>query len=191
MKKIVLVVIILGILLLGCSENSKREISEIKDEVVQEIIPPPNYLLNIDIDPKISEEIDSSKIIQELGLNENLKNKIKKILSDANADSDNLSGKPCGDVELKCKWDNVIFIQNRINRTIKSRLEELLLSPFTAFSMGMAIAIGGDEVKSEFKAALLKSCFEYENGNKYTCEEEDGAFEFCSLKCEAEYKNSL
>jgi len=190
MKTFVLIATTLCTLLIGCSENSRKEISEIKDEEVQEIIPPTNYLLNIEIDPNISEEIDSSKIIQRLELSEDLKNKIKKILSDSNADSDNLSRKPCGDVELKCKWDNVIFNQNRINRTIKSRLEELLLSPFTAFSVGMALAVGGEEVKSELETALLKSCSEYENGNKYTCEEEVGASEFCSLKCESEYKNS-
>lgn len=155
---------------------------------------PINELENIEIDPTISEEVDNTPFIQNLGLSEDIKIKIKKILSDPNPDPENKNQTAVSSEYFKCKWcssDFYVATSNYIS--IQSLLREKLFDTSIIFETWMtAMADESGKVDSEnsrknYIKLIEYICNFYEVGNKYTTYDVKPS-EFCSEKCKTEYK---
>ena len=193
MKSFIIIGFIMYLTLISCNQNSNgnnqlnNDLSNLIGKNDQSTAV--NYFSNIKIKKEISDEVDSSKVFRIFGLSEDVKTKIKKILSDPNPDPDNKSGTACGEVEKKCKWCSNTFTQNKKTITAQETLK-LYLSGFYELWVGMTQVLMPEEKKTEERNRIEQICNNFQNGDKYICEVIDNESEFCSLKCENEYKNS-
>jgi len=148
-----------------------------------------NYDTTVDFDrilisSDISNQIDSSKIVQLYQFDENTIKDIKRILSDNNPDPENKNGTICGQTERKCKWcSNLFYVDNRY-LSIYNDLKRHLLPDniIDIYGASMYAVCNNNEVK----ARILIDCNLYRNGERYCSILDDG--EFCSEKCQTEYK---
>lgn len=136
----------------------------------------------ISITPEAEKFINTSKVISQYNLNDEQILQLKKILSDPNPDPKDLSGKSCSSETKNCKWCGKEFILESKYYSSKQLLSNIVEPAEDPLQLiGLLINIGYvDPVK----------CIDsYENGNKYQCIVTEDK-EFCSLKCEKEFKNS-
>lgn len=135
----------------------------------------------INITPEAEKLISNSKVISQYNLNDEQIIQLKKILSDPNPDPENLIGQSCSSETRNCKWCGKEFILESKYYSSKQLLSNIVEPAEDPLQLiGLLINIGYvDPVK----------CIDsYENGNKYQCIVIEDK-EFCSLKCEKEFKN--
>lgn len=145
---------------------------------------PEDQFNSIPIKSDISEYIDTSKVLEHYGLDDNFKTDIKRILSDHNPDPENKVGTNCGQEERRCKWCSNVFnvegTYSSIYQNVKNYVKPEDL--FTAY----AVSIAGAFSPSKVKAELIRCCNLYRSGVRYLCDY--STQEFCSEKCRTEYK---
>ncbi|CAI8913839.1 hypothetical protein [Chryseobacterium sp. IT-36CA2] len=136
----------------------------------------------ISITPEAEKLINTSKVISQYNLNDEQILQLKKILSDPNPDPKDLSGKSCSSETKNCKWCGKEFILESKYYSSKQLLSNIVEPAEDPLQLiGLLINIGYVDP--------LKCIESYENGNKYQCIVTEDK-EFCSLKCEKEFKNS-
>jgi len=145
---------------------------------------PEEQFNSISIKKDISEYIDTTKFITNLGLDENKKKDLKRILSDPNPDPENKVGTSCGQTERKCKWCPNSFNVDGTYSTIYNDVKKLI-KPENIFEAYTA-AIAGGFAPSQVKDELVRCCNLYRTGERYFCNYNNQ--EFCSEKCKTEYK---
>ena len=155
---------------------------------------PINELENIEIDPSISDEVDNTPFIQNLGLSEDSKIKIKKILSDPNPDPENKNQTAASTENFNCKWCSKEFSHASSNYiSIQALLRRKLFDGSVIYVTWMtAIVDESGKVDSEkgrlnYIQLIEEICNFYDVGTKYTTYNVDPS-EFCSEKCKTEYK---
>ncbi len=166
------------------SNDSTSGITDESSSVSSEQNNPETIFNNIQINNDISEYIDTTKFITNLGLDENQKNDLKRILSDPNPDPENKTGTSCGQTERACKWcSNVYYVEGTyttIYRDVKNYIKpEDLITAYAA-------AVAGSFSPSRVKDELVRCCNLYRSGERYFCNYDNQ--EFCSEKCTTEYK---
>jgi|LauGreDrversion4_2_1035121.scaffolds.fasta_scaffold38422_1 hypothetical protein len=155
--------------------------------------------------PEISEEVDNSPVVKYFQFDNELKTKIKIILSDPNPNSENKSGQYCGDLIGNCKWCRKQIIESKEYSTTKDYLEYILFSSFAKSAIRLAENFDTDgQQRKSFLNEIQGLSQEFSNGNKYRCDlpytgqkgnviypyRPKSLNEFCSKKCESEFKNS-
>lgn len=152
--------------------------------------PPLNPLQSIKIKPEIAQKVDDCEIVSTFQFSDELKTKIKKILSDPNPDPESKDGVFCGDYYGRCKWCGKEIAQPALYTSAQTHINNFLFNPLLAlgsiFSYGLT-----DDRKAEFRSEFEDICNEFEKGNKYSCELWEAKKEFCSMKCENEYNSTL
>lgn len=143
-----------------------------------------NSFEDIVIKSDISEYIDTCKVLEYYGLDDNIKTDIKRILSDPNPDPENKVGTNCGQEERSCKWCSNVFNVEGTYSSIYQNVKNYVKPEdvFTAY----AVAIAGAFSPSKVNAELVRCCNLYRNGERYLCDY--NTQEFCSEKCKTEYK---
>ena len=135
---------------------------------------------------EINNKVESNDIIQSLEFDPKTLKIIKIILSDNNPDSQNKNGTYCGEKLTNCKWCSRSIVNRKVFKTIQEVLNMMFFEP--GVRLFMKIEILDPITKEETKSEIQNYCIIYKNGEKYICESED-VKEFCSLKCENEYKH--
>jgi hypothetical protein len=172
---------------LSSSEESiSNNISETQD-ITDDQSTGSEKLKNSYIDPSISIRIDTNKIIKLFKFNDSYIKKIKIILSDPQEDPENKNGTYCDDQELTCKYCSNIFYMNKEYTSINNTLSKFFFNPLYAWAIVVQYSIS-EEMRDLFRNDVINYCNLYFSGNKYTCELADSKKEFCSLKCEDNYK---
>ncbi|MEI8203907.1 MAG: hypothetical protein WCH34_12885 [Bacteroidota bacterium] len=145
---------------------------------------PEEQFNSIPIKSDVSEYIDTCKVLEYYGLDDNIKTDIKRILSDPNPDPENKVGTNCGQQERRCKWcPNVFNVEgtySSIYQNVKNYVKPEDI--FTAY----AVAFAGAFSPSKVNAELVRCCNLYRSGERYLCDY--NTQEFCSEKCKTEYK---
>ncbi len=175
---------------------SKTDINTTANPVEYENYDPTVEFDNISISSEISDEVDNTPFIQNLGLSEDLKIKIKKILSDPNPDPENKNQTAASSENFNCKWCSKEYSHATSNYiSIQALLREKLFDGSSIYMTWMSVSFdesGNVEVSNEekflkYSQLIEKICNFYDIGNKYTTYNVD-PFEFCSEKCKTDYK---
>lgn len=143
---------------------------------------------DIEITPEAENLVNSAKLTEKYdGLSPEDLIKIKKIMSDPNPDPSMRNGETCSMGIKECKWCGKEFSIDGTINTSKDLLR-LVVKPKSDDPLEILASVYGAFTVSP------KSCIEsYElddnHNRKYQCIV-NGEKEFCSLKCEKEFKNN-
>ena len=177
-----------GIFLLTNNINSNNKKSSTLNQADVQKTPhetKSDFFQTISINPEIAKKIDESVIIARFDseVDDDLKTKIKKILSDPNPDPENKSGEICGNDYSNCKYCGKEFPHPKKFQSAKYLINIAITNPITAPFFAHRISIlESTSNKQEFRSYLLEISDNFQSGNKYTCIVEDEN-EFCSKKC--------
>lgn len=141
---------------------------------------------SIEIKSEISKQVDASGILNGLHISNETKLKIKKILSDPNPDPENKNGSACGNIQKNCKYCSRTFNVVATNRTAQDFFNWFLFNPLFESGLSLAMAFGLTQ-ETDFTTLIVHVCDEFGKGKKYLCDDWNET-EFCSLKCQDEYK---
>lgn len=165
----------------------------------------------IEIDDSVSNFVDKNLLVQKCEFNDELKVRVKKILSDKNPDPKNLDGQYCGTESHPCKYCGKQIQQNTIYITKQERIENMLKDPESNLGIGAISLIDENwnrdennnafldllsslynvwtqDMKNEVTGEFEMLCNDFETGNKYECIIDGDYLTFCSLKCRDEFE---
>lgn len=165
----------------------------------------------IEINDNVSNFVDNNLLVQKCEFSDDLKVRVKKILSDKNPDPKNRNGRYCGTESHPCKYCGDPITQNTIYITKQDRVEKMLKDPENNLGIGAISLIDENwnqdknnnafldllsslynvwtqELKNEVTGEFEMLCNDFETGNKYECIIDGDYLTFCSLKCRDEYQ---
>jgi len=142
------------------------------------------------ISSEVSIMVDSSDIMKIYELDNELKRKVKIILSAPPIQNDNQSGNYCSSEYTNCQWCSNSIEIPMIKKPIQSEIIYLFngsKNPIIGLGYVLDATLGGKN--SEIYKLLELLCDSYFSGQNYTCVWRDRFQEtkFCSKKCEYEY----
>ena len=161
-----------------------------------------NVLTSIPITDESMEIYNQSDFLKSMKPTEDEKNSILAILSDPNPNPNGNNGNSCSQSNYRCTYCSG-FIPSRIY-TLQWRLNDILNPSAITGSSGLVYNFSArmynEGENNSFKETLEKGYSiirdiinEYKQGERYTCVTEpirDGGQDFCSKKCETEYRYS-
>ena len=161
-----------------------------------------NVLTSIPITDESMEIYNQSDFLKAMKPTEDEKNSILAILSDPNPNPNGNNGNSCSQSNYRCTYCSG-FIPSRIY-TLQWRLNDILNPSALTGSSGLVYNFSArmynEGENNSFKEILEKGYSiirdiinEYKQGERYTCVTEpirDGGQDFCSKKCETEYRYS-